>query len=165
TRRPAAAAITHPNLQGDFRGRDRLLRWVRRAISLRASDLLAPWTWHFENEARHPLRLVQLDEVLGTRNQEEFGPRKERVERPGDPPVQGRIGVTEDDPDRPPELLQLGDHHVARPDRGQQVYVQAEEGRSVTRRGVELLVQQRHELTPDVRVADEAPHLPPVHST
>src|SRR5262249_51435774 len=93
TRRPAAAAITHPNLQGDFRGRGRLLRRIRRAISLRASDLLAPWTWHFQNEARHLLRLVQLDEVLGTRDQEEFGPREELVERPGDAAVQRRIGV------------------------------------------------------------------------
>jgi hypothetical protein len=102
--------------------------------------------------------------VLSTRDQEEFGLREELVERPGDTTVQGRIGVAEDDPDRPPELLQLGDHRVARPDRGQQVDVQAEEGRAGTRRRVELLVQQRHELPPDVRVADEAPHLPPVHS-
>src|SRR5262249_2112769 len=49
TRRPAAAAITDSNLQGDFPGRGLLLRRVGRAISLRASDLLAPWTWHFQN--------------------------------------------------------------------------------------------------------------------
>src|SRR5262249_19845340 len=33
-----------------------------------------------------------------------------------------------------------------------------------TRRGVELLIQQRHELTSDIRVSDEPPDLPPVHS-
>ena len=79
------------------------------------------------------------------------------MERPGDAAVQGRIGVAEDDPDRAPELLQPGDHLVARPDRGQQVFVQAKEGRAGTRRGVELLVQQRHELTSHIRVSDEAP--------
>src|SRR5262249_47335536 len=46
TRRPAAAAIADSNLQGDFRGRGLLLRRIRRAISLRAADLLAPCAWH-----------------------------------------------------------------------------------------------------------------------
>src|SRR5512135_2415079 len=32
-----------------------------------------------------------------------------------------------------------------------------------TRRGVELLLQQRHELTSDIRISDESPNLPPVH--
>jgi hypothetical protein len=44
---------------------------------------------------------------------------KELVERPGDTAVQGRIGVTENDPDRAPELFQLGGHLYARADRGQ----------------------------------------------
>jgi hypothetical protein len=32
-----------------------------------------------------------------------------------------------------------------------------------TRYSVELLIQQRHELTSDIRVSDKAPDLPPVH--
>ena len=85
------------------------------------------------------------------------------MERPGDTAVQGRIGVAENDPDRAPELPQLGDHFRARPDHGQQVFIQAEEGGAGAGCGVELLIQQRHELTSDIRVSDEPPDLPPVH--
>jgi hypothetical protein len=60
-----------------------------------------------------------LDEVLSTRDQEEFGPREELVERPGDTAVQGSVGVAEYDPDRASELFHLGDHLIARPDHGQ----------------------------------------------
>ena len=81
----------------------------------------------------------------------------------GDALIQVRIGVAENDPNRTPELFQHGDHLCAGPDHGQQVFVQAEEGGTGTRRGVELLVQQRHKLIPDVRVAEKLPNLPPVH--
>jgi hypothetical protein len=47
TRPSTAAAITDFNLQGDIRDRGLLLRKVRRAISLRGSDPLAPCIWHF----------------------------------------------------------------------------------------------------------------------
>ena len=85
------------------------------------------------------------------------------MERPGDTAVQGRIGVAENDPDRAPELPQLGDHFRVRPDHGPQVFIQAEEGGAGAGCGVELLIQQRHELTSDIRVSDEPPDLPPVH--
>jgi hypothetical protein len=52
------------------------------------------------------------------------------VERPADTAVQGRIGIAENDPDRASELFQLGDHLCARPDRGQQILVQAKRGRA-----------------------------------
>src|SRR6516162_8827837 len=43
--------------------------------------------------------------------------------------------------------------------------VQANEGREGTWCGVELLIKQRHKLTPDVRVSEELPDLPSIHST
>src|SRR5215470_9129346 len=88
----------------DARRPGRPQRRVRWASSLQASALLAPCARHGQNQLRHLFGLIQLDEVLGARDQEEFGPREELVERPGDAAVQGRVGVAEDDPDRPPEL-------------------------------------------------------------
>src|SRR6266850_4805577 len=76
------------------------------------------------------------------------------METPGHTAVQGRIGVAENDPDRAPELPQLGDHFRARPDHGLQVFIQAEESGAGAGCGVELLIQQRHELTSDIRVSD-----------
>jgi hypothetical protein len=75
----------------------------------------------------------------------------------GDALIQVRIGVAENDPDRTPELFQLGDHLCAGTEHRQQVFVQAEEGGPRTRRGVELLVEQRHKLIPDVRVSEKPP--------
>jgi len=62
-------------------------RWVRWAIPLQASDLLAPCTRHGENQLRYLFGLVQLDEVLGARDQEKLGPREELVKRPSDTAV------------------------------------------------------------------------------
>ena len=85
------------------------------------------------------------------------------MERPGDAAIQGIVGVAEDNPDRALELPQPGDLFCVRPGHGQEVFVQAKEGRAGTRRGIELLIQQRHELTSDIRVSDEPPDLPPIH--
>src|SRR4029434_3980149 len=82
---------------------------------------------------------------------------------PGDTAIQRVVGVAEDDPDRTSELSQLGDHLRARPNRLQQVFVQSKECGEGARRGVELLIQQRHELTSNIRVSDESSDLPPVH--
>src|SRR4029450_2726127 len=98
-----------------------------------------------------------------TGDQEEFGLWEQLVERPGHTAVQGTIGVAEDNANRTPEFFHLRDHLVAGTDHRQQVYVQAKEGRLGTRRGGELLIQQRYELTSDIRVSDESPDLPPVH--
>src|SRR5262245_21137797 len=56
------------------------------------------------------------------------------MELVGDALIQVRIGVAENDPNRTPELFQLGNHLCAGPDHGQQVFVQAEEGGTGTRR-------------------------------
>src|SRR5262249_52649047 len=141
-------------------GVQRLVKW---AISLQASDLRSPCKRHGQNQSRHLFRLIQLDEVSSTRDEEELRLRKELMERPGDAAIQRIIGVAEDNPDRALELPQPGDLCGVRPDHGQEVFVQAKEGRAGTRRGLELLIQQRHELTSDIRVSDEPPHLPPVH--
>src|SRR5262245_38613290 len=99
------------------------------APSFHVSGLLALRTRHGQDQPRHLLRLVQLDEVLSTRDQEEVRTRQVFVERPGDAAVQGRIGVAEDDPDRTPELPQPGYLFRAGPNRRQEVFVQAKEGR------------------------------------
>jgi hypothetical protein len=67
---------------------------------------------------RHFLWLIQLDEVLSTRDQEKLGTREKLVKRPSDTAVQGTIGVAKDDPDRTPEFFHLRDHLVAGPDHG-----------------------------------------------
>src|SRR5262249_19366328 len=79
------------------------------AISLRASNLVAPCTRHIQNQPRHPFRLIQLDEVLSAWDEEEFRLGEDLVESLGDALVQGGIGVAEDDPDRATELAQSGD--------------------------------------------------------
>src|SRR5262245_42670441 len=99
--------------------------------------------------------------MSGPSDQEKLGPREELVKRPGDTTVQSVIGVAEDDPDRPPELLQPGDHLVTRPDHGKQVHVQTKEGRLGTRCGVELLIKQRNEFPFYVLIPHEPPDLPP----
>jgi hypothetical protein len=53
------------------------------------------------------------------------------MERPGNTAVQGRIGLAENDPDRTPELPQLGDHFRARPDHGPQVFKRKKAGRAL----------------------------------
>src|SRR5262249_32315193 len=94
-------------------------RRVRWPILLLASGRRTPRPWHSQDQPRHLLRLIQLDEVSRTRDQKEFGAREELMERPGDTAVQKRIGVAENDPDRASELFQLGNHLCARLDRGQ----------------------------------------------
>src|SRR5262249_13891259 len=87
-------------------------------ISLQASDLLAPCTRHGQNQLRHLFGLIQWDELVATRDEEEFGPREGLLARRGDTAVQGSIGVAKDDPNRTPEFFHLRDHLVARADHG-----------------------------------------------
>ena len=85
------------------------------------------------------------------------------MERPGDTAIQGIISVAEDDPNRALELPQSwGSFSVCDLTMGK-VFIQAKEGGAGAGCGVELLIQQRHELTSDIRVSDEPPDLPPVH--
>ena len=79
------------------------------AISSQASSLRSRCEWHSQNQSPHLFRLIQLDEVSSTRDEEELGLRKELMERPGDTAIQGIIGVAEDNPDRALELPQPGD--------------------------------------------------------
>jgi hypothetical protein len=51
-----------------------------------------------------------LDEVSSTWHEKELRRRKELMEALGDAFVQVGIRIAKDDPDRPPELLELGEH-------------------------------------------------------
>ena len=77
------------------------------------------------------------------------------------------IGVagTENNSDGTLKLFQLGSYFRTGPYGWQQILIQSEEGRTSARGSVELLIQERKEVIPDLGIAKESADLPPIHAT
>jgi hypothetical protein len=79
--------------------------------------------------------------------------------------IQVRIGITENNSHRPPELLQLKSRSRTGSYGGQQIRIQTEEGGTRAWYGVELLIQERHKFISNLGIPEESTDLPPIHST
>jgi hypothetical protein len=70
TNAASRAAECQVHLPGPLRPWGQVQRRFRWAISLPASRLLAPQTWHGLDYPRHLFRVVHLDDVSSTRDEE-----------------------------------------------------------------------------------------------
>lgn len=79
--------------------------------------------------------------------------------------VQVRVCAAENDLHRAPEFFKARSRLCPRADRAEQILIQSEKSRASARHGVELLVQQRNKLIPDLLIPEEPANLPPIHAT